>query len=95
MILMTPPRGKVVRIARRAGPPEPPGLVEVHRAQDQTEALVVKGLLEAHGIACVLRTHIVQSVYPFSVADLGAIRILVNAPDHAEATRVLAARRQS
>lgn len=69
-------------------------LVEVHRAGHQAEALVVRGLLEAHGIACVLRTQIVQSVHPFTVADLGAVQILVATRDQTEAARLLAASRR-
>ena len=87
---------KVVRMSSKGGTTKPvSGLVEVHRAQDQAEALVIKGLLEAHGIACALRTHIVQSVHPFTVADLGAVQILVTLRDQAEAARLLASSRQS
>ncbi len=92
-----PPKRKVVRIAPKGLPAEPPaeGVTEVYWAQDQAEALVVKGLFEAHGIACALRTRIVQSVHPFTVADLGAVQILVAARDQAQAARLLSTHRRS
>jgi hypothetical protein len=50
---------------------------EVARVRDQAEALVARGLLEAHGIEVLLRTHVAPSVHPFSVGDQGAVQILV------------------
>jgi hypothetical protein len=50
---------------------------ELTRARDQAEALVVRGLLEAHGIEVLLRTHVAPSVHPFSVGDQGAVQIMV------------------
>jgi hypothetical protein len=49
----------------------------VARVRDQAEALVARGLLEAHGIEVLLRTHVAPSVHPFSVGDQGAVQILV------------------
>src|SRR3990172_8244418 len=51
-------RAKVIRFPK--SPPEPPqaDLVEVRRCRDETEALVVKSLLESEDIPCVLRSHL-------------------------------------
>jgi len=71
-------------------PDEPAELEEVTRARDQAEALVVRSLLEAYGIRVVLRTHVAQSVHPFTVGDQGEVRILVPRPDAVESRRLLA-----
>ena len=39
--------------------------------RDQAEALVVRGLLEAHGIEVLLRSQVAPTVYPFSVGEQG------------------------
>jgi hypothetical protein len=75
-------------------PPKPEDereFVEVHRARDQAEALVVKGLFDSERIPCVLRSHLVQSVHPFTVGDQGEIQILVHQSD-VTAARILLAR---
>jgi hypothetical protein len=59
-------------------------LIEVHRAINDEEALVVKGLLESQGIHCILRSRVVHAVHPFSMNGLGEVKILVaeiDAPD--------------
>jgi len=59
-------------------------LIEVHRAINDEEALVIKGLLESQGIHCILRSMVVHAVHPFSMNGLGEVRILVaelDAPD--------------
>jgi len=59
-------------------------LIEVHRATNDEEALVIKGLLESQGIRCILRSRVVHAVHPFSMNGLGEVRILVaniDAPD--------------
>ncbi len=65
-------------------------LVEVRRCRDQGEALVVKSLLESEGIACVLRSHLVHSVHPFTVGDQGEVVVLVPDADAPRARIVLA-----
>ena len=71
--------GRVIPFPSRA--PEPRrherGFEELTRVGDQAEALVVRGLLEAHGIEVLLRSHVAPSVYPFTVGDQGAVQILV------------------
>jgi hypothetical protein len=61
-------------------PPDPdaePEFEELTRVRDQAEALVVRGLLESHGIEVLLRTHVAPSVHPFTVGDQGAVRVMV------------------
>lgn len=85
-------RGKVVQLFKTPPAPEDErGLVEVHRARDQAEALVVKGLFDSEGIPCVLRSRLVHSVHPFTVGDQGEIQILVHQSDVTTA-RILLAR---
>jgi hypothetical protein len=70
--------GKVIPFPSRA--PEPKderGFEELTRVRDQAEALVVRGLLESHGIEVLLRSQVAPSVYPFSVGEQGAVQILV------------------
>jgi hypothetical protein len=74
--------GNVIPFRRPAGEPpddRPPDgdFEEVTRVQDQSEALVVRSLLEAHGIQVVLRTHVAPSVHPFTVGDQAEVRICV------------------
>jgi hypothetical protein len=83
--------GRVIPFPSRA--PEPPDereFEELTRARDQTEALVIRGLLEAHGFQVLLRTHVAPSVHPFTVGDQGAVQILVRREALAEARQVLA-----
>ncbi|HWC05008.1 MAG TPA: hypothetical protein VHF87_19825 [Methylomirabilota bacterium] len=70
--------GRVIPFPSRAPEPEDAReFEEVARVRDQAEALVARGLLEAHGIEVLLRTHVAPSVHPFSVGDQGAVQILV------------------
>jgi hypothetical protein len=71
--------GRVIPFPARAPEPddEEPGFEELTRVRDQAEALVVRSLLEAHGFEVLLRTHVAQSVHPFSVGDQGAVQVLV------------------
>ena len=63
-----------------AATPSEGGLVAVHRCA-QAEALVVRSLLESHGIHVVLRSRIAHSVHPFTVGTQGEIAVLVPARD--------------
>jgi hypothetical protein len=71
--------GRVIPFPSRAPEPDDdqPEFEELTRVRDQAEALVVRGLLEAHGIEVLLRTHVAQSVHPFTVGDQGAVQVLV------------------
>lgn len=76
---------------RRAprGPDDDAAFEEVARVRDQAEALVVRGLLEAHGIRVVLRTHVAPSVHPFTVGNQAEVRIFVPRPAATESRRLL------
>jgi hypothetical protein len=65
-------------------------LVEACRCRDQTEALVVRGLLESEGITVVPRSRLAPSVYPFSVGQQAEVVLLVAAADLPRALAVLA-----
>jgi putative signal transducing protein len=83
--------GKVIPFPSRAPEPEDAqGFEEVTRVRDQAEALVVRGLLESHGIEVLLRSQVAPSVYPFSVGEQGAVRILVRREALATSRRLLA-----
>jgi Putative prokaryotic signal transducing protein len=82
-------RGKVIAFPKPKPAPAP-ALVEVRRCRDQSEALVVRALLDGHGIPAVMRGQLVQSVHPFSVGDAGEVTLLVHAVDADRARQVLA-----
>jgi len=93
MSAMAARRAKIIRF------PTPPSqaparaateLVEARRCRDQTEALVVRGLLESEGIAVVPRSRLAPSVYPFSVGQQAEVVLLVAAADLPRALAVLA-----
>jgi hypothetical protein len=85
-------RRRVIPFRRPAPDADHEGeFAEVARARSQAEALVVRGLLEAHGIRVLVRTHVAHSVHPFTVGDQGEVRILVPREAAAE-TRLLLAR---
>ena len=85
-------RGKVIQFPKRQPVAEPAAavLVEIRRCRDQSEALVVRALLDGHGIPAVMRGQLVQSVHPFSVGDAGEVTLLVAAADADRARSLLA-----
>jgi len=71
--------------------PEPaPALVEVRRCRDQSEALVVRALLDGHGIPAVMRGQPAQPVHPFSVGGGGELTLPAHAVDADRARQLLA-----
>lgn len=82
--------GQVIPFPGRSHGPAPDDFEEVARARDQAEALVVRSLLEAYGIQVLVRTHVAQSVHPFTVGGQGEVRILVPRGDVPETRRLLA-----
>ena len=54
-----------------------------------SEALVIRSLLESRGISCIFRTHVAHSVHPFTVDGAGMVTILVSQDDLNEALRLL------
>jgi len=63
--------------------------VEVRRCRDQSEALVVRALLESEGIAAALRSNIAHSVHPFSVGVQGEVIVLTSREDAERARAIL------
>lgn len=95
MSAMPARRAKIIRFPTRPPRPPAPGrdaaeLVEARRCRDQTEALVVRGLLESEGIRVVPRSRLAPSVYPFSVGHQAEVLLLVAAADLPRALAVLA-----
>jgi hypothetical protein len=65
------------------------GFEVVYRASGMMEAEVVKGRLESSGIPAALDAE--SSMLPFSVANMGEVRILVQAERAEEARELLGA----
>jgi hypothetical protein len=49
-------------------------MIEVYRAAGEAEANVIKGLLEANGIPCVLKYSIAPAVFD----SLGQVKVMVS-----------------
>src|SRR5689334_5103115 len=64
-------------------------LVTIFRTQSDVEASIVRGLLEAHGIMAVLSSRVTHSVFPFTVNELGEVRLSVRDDEADEATRLI------
>jgi len=62
---------------------------EVYKAWGSAEAEVIKSFLQSHGIPCLLKGLVVQSVHPFTMNGLGEIKILVSEKDHGVAEKLL------
>jgi len=52
-------------------------MVEVYRAASETEAQVIKSLLESYGIPCFLKSNAAPSVHVFAVDGMGEFRVMV------------------
>ena len=70
-------------------PDEELKLKELHKVWGQVEADVIRSFLESHGISCLLRGKVVQSVHPFSADGLGEMKIFVSEKDYALAKKLL------
>ena len=64
-------------------------LKEVTTVQGPVEAEVVKSLLQSHGITCILKGLVVQSVHAFSANGLGEIKIMVAKKDYETARQLI------
>ena len=51
-------------------------MAEVYRAAGETEALVIKGLLESYGISCLLKSKAAPSVHMFAVGAEKAKKLI-------------------
>jgi ribonuclease-3 len=63
-----------------------PDLVVVFRTPSQSEAEVVRGLLETHGIAAMIASDLSRTAFPLT---LGELRIAVQADDGEHAKRII------
>ena len=61
----------------------------VHKVWGPVEAQVIKSLLESHGISCILKGLVVQSVHTFSVNGLGETKIFVDETDYNLAQKLI------
>jgi len=68
--------------------------VVVFRTGSEVEANVVRGLLEAHGIAAVVSTGRARTAFPLAVSGW-EVRVLVPAPAAREARRLIESHRQA
>ncbi len=64
-------------------------LKELKTVQGPVEAEVLKSFLESHGITCMMKGLVVQSVHAFSADGLGKIRIFVQEKDYSLARKLL------
>jgi len=75
----------------RAETPEPDEKLEVvFTTNDDSEALVVRGLLESSGLEVAMSTPEAPiGVFPISTGDLGRVQLLVRAERAEEALRII------
>lgn len=52
-------------------------LIEVYRAAGETEAQVIKNLLDSYGMPCFLKSNAAPSVHMFTVDGMGEVRVMV------------------
>ena len=64
-------------------------LVVIFRTHSDVEASIVRGLLEANGVMCIVSSAVPHSVFPLTVDGLGEVRISVREDDAEEATRII------
>ena len=64
-------------------------MVEVSRARGGAEAQVIKGLLESYDIPCLLQSNAAPSVYMFTVAGMGEVRVMVRESMADEAKKLI------
>ena len=64
-------------------------LVEVYRASGEMEAHVIKGLLESHGIRCILKSDAAFSVHVFTVDGMGEVSVSVLESEAEEAKKII------
>jgi hypothetical protein len=64
-------------------------MIEVYRAAGEAEALIIKGLLEANGIPCVLKSSAAPSVHVFAFDGMGEVKVMVSDSVAEEARRLI------
>jgi ribonuclease-3 len=63
--------------------------VVIFTSHSAVEASIVRGLLEANGIPSMQSSAVTQSVFPFTVNELGEVKISVHPDDAEEAKRII------
>lgn len=76
--------------SERQTPPDLGDLVEVWRAQGETNAQLIRSLLEANGIDSMLAGESVRLTHGFTMDGLALVRILVHPDDAKRACAILA-----
>jgi hypothetical protein len=71
-----------------------PSPVIIARAWTDSEAAVIKSLLESYSIPCHYSSELPHRIYPISVDSMAQIRVYVPAAFEQEALRVLEAHRR-
>jgi ribonuclease-3 len=69
------------------------GPVVIFTTHSDVEASIVRGLLEAHGIACLTSSPVTHAVFPLTVNELGRVRLSVAGADEEEAKRIIESHR--
>jgi hypothetical protein len=64
-------------------------MIEVYRAAGEAEALIIKGLLEANGIPCVLKSSAAPSVHVFAFDGMGQVKVMVSEAAAEEARKLI------
>jgi len=56
-------------------------LVEVYKAKGESQAEIIKGLLESFGIPSILKSNAAPSAFQFTVDDMGEYKVMVREQD--------------
>ncbi|HEY3346990.1 MAG TPA: DUF2007 domain-containing protein [Nitrospirota bacterium] len=62
--------------------------IDVYSSNEESEAILVRGLLEAEGIPCRLESARISQI-PVNIGDLGEVRVLVHNEDFEKARKAL------
>jgi ribonuclease-3 len=68
--------------------------ITIFSTRSPVEADVVRGLLEANGVMPMVSSATARSLFPFSVSELGEVRIAVHPDEADEARRIIDGHRQ-
>jgi ribonuclease-3 len=69
-------------------------LVVVFRSGSDVEVSIVRGLLEAHGVASVVSSAATRSLFPLTVNELAEVRLSVREEDAAHARQIIDSHRE-
>jgi ribonuclease-3 len=67
--------------------------VTIFQTRSPIEADIVRGLLEANGLMPIVSSATARSIFPFTVSELGDVRISVHADEADDATRLIESHR--